>query len=190
MARSCATCEHEDLSAIDRALRGGHPASIVASTYGLTASSVQRHRARHVSAALVPVVVSTGGSAPDAADVPPDPFADVGDVIGEDELGGSVLDRLERTAAYVQRQLLSGAVAGKPTQVINASREMRSLLEVIGRATGELGNDKAPTVAVLNVTTSAEWQRIQATMLRALLPFPEAATAVASALLELQEAPT
>lgn len=187
MAPPCATCSHIDLTDIDRALRGGHPAAVVAAKYGLTASSVQRHRLRHVSAALVPVVVSPGGAAAE-----PMSAADsvLGDVIGDDETGGSVLDRLERTAAYVQRQLLSGAIAGKPSQVIAASREMRGLLEVIGRATGELGNDKAPTVAVLNVSTSAEWQRLQATMMLALMPFPEARTAVAKALLELQEAPT
>ena len=45
MARSCSTCEHIKRAEIDRRLAGGEPSTQLAQAYGLSASSVRRHRA-------------------------------------------------------------------------------------------------------------------------------------------------
>ena len=42
--RSCLTCQHLKRPEIDRRLAGGEPVARVAQAYGLTASSVYRHR--------------------------------------------------------------------------------------------------------------------------------------------------
>jgi hypothetical protein len=60
-----------------------------------------------------------------------------------------------------------------------AIRELRGLVELIARLTGEL--DDRP-VATVNIVASAEWIEVRTALYEALRPYPEAAAAVVGAL--------
>jgi hypothetical protein len=59
----------------------------------------------------------------------------------------------------------------------------KGTLELLGRFTGEIG-----PAAELMIVESPKWKRIEATIAKALAPYPEAAAAVAKALEELEAA--
>ena len=69
-----------------------------------------------------------------------------------------------------------------------AIRELRSLLELVAKVTGEL--DERPQVQVLNVTTDPAWLQVRGAVMLALVPYPEAGQAVASQLAELEGGPS
>ncbi|MEI2651552.1 MAG: hypothetical protein V9G12_05210 [Microthrixaceae bacterium] len=163
MARACTVCEHDDLEAIDREITGGVPRRVIAARRpDLTDSAIGRHTRSHVSAALVRV-----------------DRAEVVEVIGR---GGTLLERVEALTARVERVLDEADLSGKPSQVLAASKEVRALLELLGKISGELRSD--PSVQVFNLNTDPALVRMQAEILSALLPFPGAAVAVARALSE------
>jgi hypothetical protein len=76
--------------------------------------------------------------------------------------------------------------SGKPVTALAAVREARSLIESIGRFTGEL--DERPTTTVVNVLTSPDFLDAVQIIQRALEPWPEARVAVAAAL-RVEDAP-
>jgi hypothetical protein len=53
MARTCTICTHPERAAIDKALVNGVPLRGIAGQYGLTDSSLARHKAEHLPATLV-----------------------------------------------------------------------------------------------------------------------------------------
>lgn len=161
MAPKCAACSHEDHDEIDRLLIEGEPYRAIARRFGMSPTSVMRHRQAHVSAALIPVVVGT-------AEAP----------------SGATLDRLERVMRYVEELLLSARQEQKPTQLLAAIKEARMTLETIAKVRGEMASG-GPTVQVVNIATSVEWQQVQSAMMTALGPFPDARQAVAAQLLAL-----
>ncbi|MGH7499461.1 MAG: hypothetical protein ACREL3_11505, partial [Gemmatimonadales bacterium] len=61
--------------------------------------------------------------------------------------------------------------------ILHTARRLEGALELIARIQGEL---RHPTV--FNVTVNAEWLTLQTAIVRALLPYPDARAAVASAL--------
>ena len=67
-----------------------------------------------------------------------------------------------------------------------AVRELRGLVELLAKITGEL--DERPSVTV-NLTASPEWQHLQGVILAALARFPDAREAVAGALLAADTVP-
>jgi hypothetical protein len=116
-----------------------------------------RHRKDHVSGALVPVVVE--GS----------PVA--------------TLDRIEGLIFEAQRVLRNAQAEEHSKDALAAIGQLTKLVELIAKVRGEMTS--GVQVAVVNVVASAEWQGIQAAMIDALAPFPEARQAVASRLLAL-----
>jgi hypothetical protein len=48
MGKSCTVCVHPDHSAIDTALKAGHPLRHVAATYGVSKTALHRHSQAHV----------------------------------------------------------------------------------------------------------------------------------------------
>lgn len=172
MARACTTCEHPERDTIDLELVGGRAVAHVAERFGLVAQSIHRHKATHLPASLAVVPLPS-----------PEPSAD--DVAR----AASLLDRVERLADEAEGFLRAAKKNGSVTQGLAAIRELRAILELRGKASGELRPD-GPVVNVLNVTADPEWQRIRSTLMAALAPFPEAAQAVAHALRAPSSRPT
>ena len=158
MARPCTVCTSLDRDAIDLELTGSATLASIAAKHGVTTDSLRRHKARHVTPALVAVARRR--------------LSEAGAVTAYQRLeelvlrANRLLDRAERKGA-----LVAGA------QILG---QLRQTLETVARITGEL--DTRSQVNVLNVVASTDWQELRAVILAALVPYPDARLAVASAL--------
>jgi len=80
--------------------------------------------------------------------------------------------------------LASAEAEGKAALSLAAIRELRGLVELLAKITGEL--DDRPQVQIVNVTTSPEWLQVRGALMGALRPYPDAARAVAGSLAQLE----
>ena len=149
-------CIREDIDEINAALVGGVTGRKVAQDYPpLTQMSISRHKNAHLTADLVPFR-------------------------GPSSLQGTTAERVETLYARAEKVLAAAEHAKQGSLALNSIRELRAIVELIARLSGDL--DERPTMQVLNVTTSPEWTDVRARILGALAPFPEARLAVARAL--------
>jgi hypothetical protein len=160
MARTCTICSHADREAIDEAIVGSESNRSIAARFDVSTGAVQRHKDAHVSAALHAVVVERG-----------------------EEHARSLMERVEALLSDAEGFLATAKASNNVTQGLAAIRECRAVLELLGKASGELKD--GPTVQVVNLQTSAEWQQVRGVILRALEGHPVARAEVTTALLEL-----
>lgn len=154
--RPCSVCKHEDVEAIDAALIAGEPLAKIVVRHTVSKDSLANHKAKHLGELLQEVKRESE--------------------MGE---GDTALARLEALYARTNRLLAQVEHNGSAPQVLQAVREARATLESIARITGEL-NDKP--VMTINLAASPEWLQLQALILNALTPFPEARLAVSDAI--------
>ena len=154
MPRSCATCEHPERAAIDRALVGGASNRSVASLYDLSEASIRRHKRNHLARKLV--------MAEKAAEVAE---------------ADNLLDRLEALQSRTLAILQATEETHEHRVALAAIREARSNIELIGEVTREL--DRAGTI---NLELSPEWLQLRGVIVAALAPHPAALDSVRRAL--------
>lgn len=128
----------------------------IAQQYGVTPYALRRHRDRHLSPALAAMREAE-----------------------EAEREASLLCRIETLIERTERLLRAAEEDGRSQAALAAVRELRSLLELLGKASGEL-NDR-PQVTI-NLQASEEWLQVRSALLGALLPYPDARVAVAGVL--------
>jgi hypothetical protein len=157
--RRCTICDHEDKARIDAALISGIPLRDIAGQHSVSKSALERHKAGHLPAHLAKA-------------------RDAGEVARADNLLSQVRYLQDRTLAI----LTASEDAGELRTALAAIREARGNLELLAKLLGEL--DDAPR---MNVIVSTEWLTIRTTMMEVLSPYPEARSAVADALLGLEE---
>jgi len=162
--RACTVCEHPERDAIDAALVSGEPVRALARRYGLSSSSVSRHAHNHLSAALAAMQSQE-----------------------QAERRASLLDRIETLIGRAETMFATASEEGKASQALNVLKELRALLELLGKATGEL--DTRPQVTV-NLLTTPEWYTVRDALLSALTPYPDARAIVSGRLLELEAGET
>ena len=131
MARQCHCCVHPERDSIDAALVCGESQKVIAERYGVGRSAVQRHARRHISPALAAMQVER-----------------------EAEATNTLLRRTERLIERTERLLQAAEQDGKVSAALAAVRELRGLLDLLGRVTGEI-RDQQPTVTV-NLLSSPE----------------------------------
>ena len=131
MARACTVCEHVERDSIDAALVCGEPMPAIAKRHGVSRSAVQRHAKRHLSPALAAMQVEA-----------------------ERDAAKGLLQRTERLIERTERLLLAAEQDGKVSAALSAVAQLRPLLELLGKVTGEI-KDTAPTVTV-NLLSSPE----------------------------------
>ncbi|WP_062385925.1 hypothetical protein [Demequina iriomotensis] len=153
----CKVCTHPERGLIEKDITSGMSNTRVASHWGMSKDSVMRHKRAHLSAALKGVIARR-----------------------DTESGTRALDRLEGLYGRAEGILDAATEEGKASMSLAAIKELRGIVELLAKLTGEL--DERPTVQVLNVSTSPEWLATRDTLMRALMPFPDAAQAVAQAL--------
>src|SRR5215213_2423926 len=159
MPRRCTVCHHPERHSIDGALITGAPYRSVAKRFGLSESSVYRHKTEHLPAHLLKArEVEEAAKADDLLDQVRNLQAHALDILGRAEKTGDL-----RTA-------------------LAAISQARGNVELLGKLAGEL--DERP---VVNVLLSPQWVMIRTTMLKALSTYPEARAAVAESLMELDE---
>ncbi len=133
----------------------------VSDRFGVSRSSASRHSLNHLSASLVAMKAQA-----------------------QEDSRASLLERIETLIERGETMFAAAASEGKASQALAVLKELRSLLELLGKASGEL-NDR-PQVTI-NLQTSEEWLQVRSALLGALLPFPDARVA-AAAVLELPAA--
>jgi hypothetical protein len=106
----CATCEHPEREAIERALIAGTPLRELSRRYGMHRNSLSAHAHNHLGPAIQTAKKEREQAGP-----------------------RSVLVRLEKLA-----QTVEAALYGADTLPVPLVRELRATLEVVGRITGEL----------------------------------------------------
>lgn len=159
MPRRCTVCAHPEVEAINRALVGGAPYRSVANRYeSLSQAAVQRHQENHIPATLAKA-------------------SEAQDVAAADDLLAQVRDLQARTLAILE----AAEGVSQHRTALSAIREARNNLELLAKLLGEL--DDSPTV---NVLISPQWIEIRTVLLEVLAAYPEARSAVAGQLLELE----
>ena len=157
MPRRCTVCTHNKRAEIDQALVARQPFRTIADRFSVSKSALIRHHDDHLPAALVRAQEATEAAQADA-------------------LLAQVCDLRDRAIG-----ILDTAEAEEDLKAaISAIREARGCVELLAKLAGQLKD--APTV---NILISAEWRGLQAAILAALAPHPDARLAVARALKEV-----
>lgn len=157
---TCTICHHPEREAIDHAIVSGVTQRAIANQWLVSRAAVQRHAVRHVSAAIAAVQAQ------------------------REQAGAVTLqERVESLIARTERFLEAAEQGGKVSAGLAAVRELRGLLELYGKASGEL--DTRP-VTVVNLQASPEWIELRGLLFATLQPWPDARAAVSGRLLQLE----
>ncbi len=154
MPRSCTICTHDESHPINVALVQRDSYRSIASQYGVSTASLQRHAIDHIPAFLA--------RAKDATDV----FE-----------AGSLLARVEYLYKRTEAILEAAERDKEWPLALQAIRECRGTLELLGRVTKEL--QSTPTI---NLYLSPEWLELRAVIVGALESHQEARGTVLRAL--------
>ena len=173
----CQLCRHDERWRIELLRAGGASLDFLAEKFGVHRDAIFRHWRDHVSdemkAGYLAGPVQLEELAAKAADA-----------------GGSVLDHLNAVRTILMGHLANMTEAGDGRGAAYVAGRLTSTLEVIARISGELG--ALATNTTYNITNNQlvltqhpSFLKLQASLLRALAPFPEARAAVVAALREL-----
>ncbi len=157
VSRTCTICSHPERVEIDKCLVESVPFRIIASRFGTSSTSLQRHKIDHL-----PMHVARAKEAREIADA--------------DDLLSQIKALRNRSISILRRAEDSGDLRTALAGVKEARNCIETLLEVEGQL------DRKPT---FNLTLSPQWVEIRAVVIGALRDHPEAAVAVAAALQEV-----
>ena len=174
MPRRCTICDHTDRQTIDELLIAGESFRYVSKQFGTSTTALFRHKQDHIPArlaqahraqefvqatALARQVQQQNQDAVDQAD--------------------SLLERLlvlhQETLAILDEARTGNAKDN--ALALRAIARAEKQLELQARLLGELQDG-----ASVNIAVSPQWHVLRATVLQALIPYPEARVAVAEAL--------
>jgi hypothetical protein len=158
MPQQCSICLHPDRDAIDRDLLAQRPYRHIAAHYGTSTGALQRHQ-EHLPVALTQ--------------------AQAAEAIAQ---GDDLLAQVRGLQAKAERLLSQGEADGKLTVALQAIREARGYVELLGKLMGELEGR-----TTINVWMAPEWLELRGALIAALVPFPQARQAVTSTLLRLTD---
>ena len=157
MVLKCSVCKHPKRAEIDRLLLSGEGTNrSIAKDYGLNHNAVQRHRSRHIAPALVKAKEHR-------------------EIVEADSVMSDVVMLRARGIALLDMAESSGDIRTACT----ALREVRGVIDLLARVTGELESN---TKLEVNIFNNSTWIDIRTDVINALRPFPEAKQAVVSAL--------
>ncbi len=157
MAQTCTVCRHPDRPAVDMALVNHRPYRNIAAQFGLSASALVRHHDDHLPATLAKATAAA-----------------------ETARADDLLEQVRALRTKSLQLMLAAEKSGDLRTALAGIREARACLELLAEMSQQL--DRRP---VVNLTISAEWLQVRATLLDALRPHPEARQAVASRLAAL-----
>jgi hypothetical protein len=171
MSRNCQVCRHPERLRIELLRASGVSLDALAAKFAVSRDSVWRHWRGHVSGEMKSKFL--GGPADLAA-------------LGEKTAveGDSVLDHLRMCRMVLTAHLAAMSEAGDARGAAFVAGQLRLVLESIAKVTGELGEMARNHLTITNsvVLNEHEFVRLQATLLKALGPFPDARAAVVQAL--------
>ena len=173
----CQVCKHPERIRIELMRASGVSLDVIASKFNVGRDAVNRHWHGHVAdqmkASFLAGPLQLEELAQKAA-----------------ETGTSVLDHLHAIRVVLFSHLTTATEAGDGNLAANVAGRLTHVLETIARISGELG--ALATNTTFNITNNQvvltqtpAFLKVQASLLHALAPFPEARAAVVAALREL-----
>lgn len=154
MPRVCTICAHPDRREIETCLVDSVPFRIIASRFGTSSTSLQRHKTEHLPGKIVQAKAAQ--EIEEADDL-------LSQVQALRRKSLELLDKAERAGDY--RTALAGV------------KEARACIETLLEVEGKL--DRKPT---FNITLSPQWIEMRTVIVTALASHPEARQAVTTAL--------
>lgn len=151
--KACSICRHEQNEAINLALLQGTPLREIAGRYGVTSSSLQRHKAH------IPKQLAKAKEAKEVASA------------------SNVMQRITELDSRADSIYTQATEQDDPALALKALKELREITSLYAKLTGEI---QAQTIQHIHITP--EWLLLRANMLRALEPYPEARSALVKAL--------
>ncbi len=156
MPRVCTICAHPDRCEINKCLVDGVPYRIIASRFGTSSTSLQRHKADHLPGEIVQAKAAQ-----------------------EIEEADDLLSQVQSLRRKSLELLNKAEQAGDYRTALAGVREARACVELLLEVEGQL--DRRPS---FNITLSPQWVSMRTVIIGALRDHPDAATAVAAALQE------
>jgi hypothetical protein len=178
MARRCTVCAHPQRLAIDKAIVSGTPYRNLAETFGLTASSIGRHRLVHLPARLARALAARESDR--AAALERQRTAHEAERTGQ---ALDVLQQLKIINSACLEVLKNARESKRDGTLLQAVDRIHRQIELQARLLGDL--ETAPQV---NILLAPEWTEVRQLIFVALAPHPEARAAVAEALKALPAA--
>ncbi len=156
MARRCSVCTHPQRGAIDLALVAGASRNGLATAYGLAETSLRRHEAAHLPAAMVR-----------------------GEEAREEARALDVIQQLKAINGATLQILKESREGRDNDTALKAIDRIQKQIELQAKLLGELKEG-----TTVNVLVSPEWIQVRTVILHALDAHPAARLAVAAALAE------
>jgi hypothetical protein len=147
MARKCTICQHHQRLHIDEALIAGGSLRGVAARFGVTASSVGRHKAKCIAASLM--------LAQNAREI---------------AYGDTLMEQVEIQRDYCLRLQRKAEEAGDLKTSVAAARTVLSHLELLGRVSGELATSHQPSI---NIDVGSVLRQLEERTMRDITPRAE-----------------
>ncbi|MCW2110268.1 hypothetical protein M2227_003448 [Bradyrhizobium elkanii] len=178
-APRCQVCRHDERWRIELLRAGGASLDSLAEKFGLHRDAIHRHYRDHVSAELKAGYLAGPVQLQDLA-------------AKAAETGGSVLDHLHAVRTVLMGVMANMTEAGDGRGAAYVAGRLTATLETIARVSGELGDlARSNTYNITNnlalISEHPAFMKVQAAILRALAPHPDARVAVVAALRELDQ---
>jgi len=158
MPRLCLVCSHPERAEIDRCLVDSVSFRIISKRFNVSVASIQRHNKDHVPSKLAQAKQAE-------------------EIANADDL----LDQVQSLRRKSLELLAKAEQAGDFRTALAGVKEARACIETLLEVEGKL--DRRP---ILNLTLSPQWVSMRTVILGSLRDHPDAATAVAAALLEAE----
>jgi hypothetical protein len=176
---TCQVCRHDERWRLELLRAGGAGLDALAKKFDVSRDSVHRHWNLHVTPQMKASYLCG-----------PAQLLQLGEKAAEE--GDSVIDHLRMIRTVLTGQLAAMTEAGDGRGAAYVAGRLTSTLETIARITGEMGELARSTINIngnVAIMNSPQFATLQATMLRALAPFPDARSAVVLALRDLDTEP-
>jgi hypothetical protein len=177
IARSarCSVCSHTDRVLIEQTRIAGASLDTIAAKYNVSRDAIWRHMGKHVSEDL---------RAEYLANVPMKELAAKAATEGV-----SVLQYFSIVRGVLMQQFQLASSVNDRNAVSTLAGRLTEVLRAIGSISGEMGNMAVNNLTINNVSimNSPVFANLQANLLHALAPFPEARAAVVNSLRRMDE---
>lgn len=177
MARGprCQICTHDERWRLELLRAGGASLDALAAKFKVSRDAVHRHWTHHVTAEIKASYLAG-----------PVQLAELAKTAAVE--GASVLDHFRVVRTMLMSQLATTTEAGDARGASAVAAQLVSVLEKIGKVTGEIATIAQGSINVTTnvaIVNSPAFAKVQATILRALAPHSAARADVVAALREL-----
>jgi hypothetical protein len=166
--RACRTCQHLKRPEIDRRLAGGEPLTRVAHDYGLTPSSVYRHRTNCLKLGSSNAIVKDAARGSAAVALLP----------SKETLSGAYFELRDRIDQIVTKAEQQGSLA----VAVSGLNSLRQTLDSLARLAG---HDRARVNVAVQSNVNIDVSRIVERLIEYFDQEPETKARIAQALLEI-----